>query len=142
MLNRILIGLSVIGLALTLSANYKASICYTPDLPDEIVRQDNIIRLLDVLSIGDSKLVNTLSNTATFDVINKVSSMCGDTQRRIPKPEIWSMNIVDNEGQLIFDSKAYEDKTQLYRYNFVFNQNDNKIANLQVEYLYEGSALE
>ena len=63
--------------------------------------------------------------------------MCGDTERRLPEPEIWTLSIVENEGTVVFESRLDDTKLQLYRYTVEFGQGNNKIVNLDTEFLYE-----
>lgn len=133
----LLIGASAILISIALSSNYVRSVEYTPVISDEIAQRDNLITLLEVVSLGDSRAVERLNHIATPQVRDKVSTMCGDSERRIPEPEIWTLSIVDNFGTVVFESNLDDTKTQLYRYTVEFAQGNNKILSLDSEFLYE-----
>lgn len=136
-----LIGLSVVLVSTALSSIFINSVVYEPNLPQQYVRQDNVIKMFEIVTSGNSDAKMRLGEIATPNTIPKLSNICSTSNTRVPEPNIWTFSVDGNMIDVVFDSNLNEKKNQLYRYTMEFSQS-NKIDNLTTTFLYEGDRYE
>lgn len=109
-------------------------------IPTEINVEDTnkALRFLEIYSSGSKNAVKYLSKIATDNVVNRFSSLSGNSEISLPYPYISSIDTDETGNIVIVFDPQLSDYKEFYQYTFVFERNTNKIGDIKILYLYRG----
>lgn len=112
---------------------------YIQEREQSSIQEENAETFLETFSLGNRLSADYLNLVAEFNVVNKFSSLMGDSQRGMQYPIIYGSWWNDDytEYTISFDPNIHE-MVELYRYTFKFNNATNRICDVDTEYYYRG----